>query len=112
MHGDESSSERRFEKPAPGDPIEGCTEAPTLRARDPKSEFKPREESVGYTSRGHVEHFLPDREVNLAQLNKALQDVFGEPGLRGTKLEIEIDDEYWLQICGDPWSGNIYRYHF
>jgi hypothetical protein len=55
---------------------------------------------------------LPDREVNLAKLNKALSDVFGEPALSGTKLHLEIDEEYWKKICGDPWSGNVYKYNF
>jgi hypothetical protein len=97
----------------PGDPITPCTEAPTLRARDPAApKFEPRKGSAGYTSPGHIEHFLPDREVNLASLNKALVDVFGEPGLRGTKLELQIDEEYWKQICSDPWSGNAYKYNF
>lgn len=94
------------------EPIVPCTEAPSVRQRLPGDEFKPREESEGYTSRGHVAHFLPDREVNIASLNKALVDVFGEPGLRPTRVEIEIDEDYWTQICGDPWSGNIYRYSF
>jgi hypothetical protein len=97
----------------PGDPVEPCTEAPSLRYRTPDQEpYQPTEQSLGYTSRGHIKHFLPDREVNLAKLNKALADVFGEPALRGTRLELEIDEEYWLQICGDPWSGTVYRYHF
>ncbi len=98
--------------PEPGDPVVPCTEAPNLRYRDPSDSFQPRPESEGYTSRGHVAHFLPDREVNLAKLNKALADVFGEPALRATKLHLEIDEEYWKQICGDPWSGNVYKYNF
>jgi hypothetical protein len=74
-----------------------------LRARDPSAPpFEPRKGSIGYTSPGHVEHFLPDREVNVARLNRALADVFGEPGL----------EEYWRQICADPWSGNVYKYNF
>lgn len=96
----------------PGETIEGCTDAPTLRAIKEGQEFKPTENSTGYTSRGHIKHFLPDRELNLAKLNKALADVYGEPGLRLKKLELEIDEEYWLQICQDPWSGNIYQYRF
>lgn len=97
----------------PGDPISPCTEAPTLRVRDPAAApCAPRQGSVGYTSLGHIEHFLPDREVNLAKLNKALADVFGEPALRGTKLDLQIDEEYWRQICSDPWSGNVYKYNF
>lgn len=95
-----------------GTPVPPCQDAPVLRLRSEGEEFRPREESVGYTSRGYVQHFLPDREVNLAALNKALADVFGEPALRTTRLQLEIDEEYWTQICGDPWSGNIYKYHF
>lgn len=94
------------------DDIVPCTEAPAIRRRKEGERYKPHDEAVGYTSRGHVEHFLPDREVNIAALNKAMIDVFGEPGLRGRRLELEIDEEYWLQICGDPWSGNVYRYNF
>lgn len=102
------------EKHKVGDAIAPCTEAPALRAIDPKAkpDFAPRKGSTGYTSAGHVRHFLPDREVNLAKLNKALADVYGEPALRGTRLELEIDEEYWRQVCGDPWSGNIYKYNF
>ena len=100
-------------KGKPGEPVTPCTEAPTLRYRQEKSgDFAPTKGSEGYTSPGHVRHFLPDREVNLGQLNKALVDVFGEPALRGTKLELEIDQEYWVQTCSDPWSGNVYRYNF
>lgn len=95
-----------------GTPIPPCQDAPVLRQRTPGEQFKPRDESVGYTTRGYIEHFLPDREVNLAALNKALADVFGEPALRGRHMELEIDEEYWVQICGDPWSGNVYKYHF
>jgi hypothetical protein len=98
--------------PEPGEKVEGCTDAPTLRAIDKGQSFKPHAESEGYTSRGHVKHFLPDREVNLAKLNKALADVYGEPALRLKKLVIEIDEDYWTQICGDQWSGNIYKYSF
>lgn len=97
----------------PGDPIRPCTEDPTLRVCDSQQEpFKPRESSEGYTNPGYVKHFLPGREVNLAKLNKALADVYGEPALRGTRLELEIDQEYWEQICSDPWSGNAYKYNF
>ncbi len=96
----------------PGSPISPCTEAPTLRVRDPKESYKPKPTSEGYTSRGHIQHFLPDREVNLARLNQALADVFGEPAFRGVRAEIVIDEEYWRQICGDPWSGNVYKYNF
>jgi hypothetical protein len=95
-----------------GQAIPPCQDAPILRRRSQGEPFKPTKDSTGYTSRGYIEHFLPDREVNLARLNKALADVFGEPALRGKHLELEIDEEYWLQICGDPWSGNVYKYHF
>lgn len=71
-----------------------------------------RKGSSGYTSPGYIQHFLPDREVNLAKLNKALADVYGEPAFRGTRVELEIDEEYWRQVCEDPWSGNVYKYHF
>jgi hypothetical protein len=104
---------KKHEERQPGDPIPPCHDAPTLRTRDPEHEdFQPREESEGYTSRGYVEHFLPDREVNFAKLNHALQDVFGEPGLRTSRLVLEIDEEYWTQVCSDPWSGNVYKYSF
>ncbi len=102
-----------FEKEArPGEPITPCTEAPTLRAIKPGQRFQPRDSSTGYTSPGHAAHFLPDREVNLGKLNKALADVYGEPAFRGQRLELEIDEEYWRQICSDPWSGNVYKYNF
>ncbi|MBB4209970.1 hypothetical protein EV659_10129 [Rhodothalassium salexigens DSM 2132] len=98
---------------APGEPITPCTQAPALRAIDPDAKpFRPTEKSEGYTAPGHVKHFLPDREVNLAQLTKSLADVFGEPALRIRDLHLEIDEGYWTQICEDPWSGNIYRYSF
>ena len=102
------------ERYKPGDPIKPCTESPTLRALDPRKDnvYRPRKGSVGYTSPGHIKHFLPDREVNLGQLNKALIDVFGEPALRNLRFELEIDEEYWRQVCGDPWSGNVYKYSF
>lgn len=98
----------------PGDAITPCTESPTLRAINPKerNEFCPREKSVGYTNPGHVRHFLPDREVNLAKLNKALADVYGEPALRIKDMHLEIDEEYWTQVCSDPWSGNVYKYSY
>lgn len=97
----------------PGDPVPPCQDAPTLRAIGEKAAgFSPREGSEGYTSPGYVRHFLPDREVNLAKLNKALADVFGEPALRGLNMQLEIDEEYWTQVCGDPWSGNVYKYNF
>ncbi|WP_349606355.1 hypothetical protein [Cupriavidus sp. DF5525] len=98
----------------PGDPITPCTEAPTLRVRDQaqKVDLDDLAGSEGYSSRGHIKHFLPDREVNLAKLNKALADVFGEPALRLTELSMRIDEEYWKQICGDPWSANVYTYRF
>jgi hypothetical protein len=100
-------------KGKPGDTVAPCTEAPTLRVRKrTTAEFKPRKESTGYTSPGYVAHFLPDVEVNLAKLNKALADVYGEPALRIRNLNLEIDEEYWRQICSDPWSGNIYRYNY
>lgn len=103
----------RNENLKPGDPITPCTEAPTLRAIDPSAEkFVPTKSAEGYTSRGHVKHFLPDREVNLAMLTKALADVYGEPALRIRDLTLTIDEEYWTQLCADPWSGNIYRYAF
>jgi hypothetical protein len=95
-----------------GEPIPPCQDAPTLRRRTEGEPYRPRKGSTGYTSRGYVEHFLPDREVNLATLNKALADVFGEPALSARKLELEIDQEYWEMICSDPWAGNIYRYSF
>lgn len=95
-----------------GREIPPCQDAPTLRERSKEGAFQPRSESIGYTSRGYVEHFLPDREVNLAKLNKALADVFGEPALRGLELDLKIDEEYWRQVCGDPWQGNIYKYRF
>jgi hypothetical protein len=99
-------------QPKPHEPIVPCTEAPKLRVRDRQVKFNPRDGSTGYTSPGHVEHFLPDREVNLAHLNKALADVYGEPALRLRRLEVEIDEEYWRQVCSDPWSGNVYKYNF
>ena len=97
----------------PGDSIPPCQDAPTLRARD-KGEIKDEDlrKSEGYTSRGYIRHFLPDREVNLAHLNQALADVFGEPALLATKFELEIDESAWRQLCSDPWSGNLYRYAF
>lgn len=95
------------------EPLIPCTEAPALRYRKSAAKTEgPTKGSEGYTSPGHVAHFLPDREVNLGQLNKALADVFGEPAFRATKLELEIDKEYWIQVCSDPWSGNVYRYNF
>ncbi|HEX5781145.1 MAG TPA: hypothetical protein VFX80_04460 [Solirubrobacteraceae bacterium] len=101
------------EKERAGEAVTPCTEAPALRYRDPSADTSgPTKGSEGYTSPGHVAHFLPDREVNLGRLNKALVDVFGEPALRGTSMELEIDKEYWLQVCSDPWSGNVYRYNF
>ena len=100
------------EKYQPGEEIPPCHDAPTIRARKKGSFEQPQENAAGYTSRGYVQHFLPDREVNVAKLNKALADVFGEPGLRGKRLDLEIDEDYWIQICGDPWSGNVYRYNF
>ena len=95
-----------------GTPVPPCQDAPILRKRTDREPFRPREESEGYTSRGYIEHFLPDREVNLAAVNKALADVFGEPALIGRHMELEIDEEYWQMICSDPWSGNVYKYHF
>lgn len=95
------------------DAIVPCTEAPNIRPRQGGvTNEGPTKGSQGYTSPGHIAHFLPDREVNLGQLNKALVDVFGEPAFRATKMELEIDKEYWIQVCGDPWSGNVYRYNF
>lgn len=109
MEQDDRKHERHRQ---PGDAIPPCQQAPTLRARNPEASYKPTDESEGYTTRGYIEHFLDDREVNLAVLNKALADVFGEPGLRGRRMELEIDEDYWRQICGDPWSGNVYKYNF
>ena len=103
----------RDENVKPGDPIAPCTEEPTLRAIDPEAEpFRPTKEAEGYTSRGYARHFLPDREVNLAKLTKALADVYGEPALRIRDLQLTIDEEYWTQLCSDPWSGNVYTYSF
>ena len=97
----------------PGDPIPACQEATTLRRRgDLREDLPDLQKSEGYTSRGYIRHFLPDREVNLAHLNEALADVFGEPALRLMKMEMTVDEVMWRQICGDPWSGNIYRYAF
>jgi hypothetical protein len=97
----------------PGDPIPACQEAATLRKRgDLRQDLPDLEKSEGYTSRGYIRHFLPDREVNLAHLNEALADVFGEPALRLMKMELTIDEAMWRQVCSDPWSGNIYRYAF
>ncbi len=97
----------------PGDPVPPCHDAPAVRVKDPKAEeYKPRDCSEGYSSRGYIHHFLPDREVNVATLNKALQDVYGEPGLRVTKMKLEIDEDYWMQLCQDPWSGNIHSWSF
>lgn len=102
------------DKLKPGDPINPCHDDPTLRKRDPRRGVKGTEldRSDGYTSRGYVEHFLPDREVNLAQLNQALADVYGEPALRMLSMQLEIDEVLWKQLCGNPWSGNIYQYRF
>ena len=98
------------------DADDASTPAPTLppglRTRRDQEGFTPPEGSTGYTSRGHVQHFLPDREVNLGALNKALADVFGEPALTGRRLELEIDQDYWDRIASDPWSGNVYKYNF
>jgi hypothetical protein len=98
----------------PGDPVQPCHDDPTLRVRNAQNSVAGTEltQSVGYTSRGYVSHFLPDREVNLAQLNKSLADVFGEPALRMMRMNLEIDRDYWMQMCGNPWSGNIYQYSF
>lgn len=95
-----------------GEPVPKCTDAPTVRRRDPEESYQPRESSTGYSSRGHIPHFLPDREVNLSALNKALQDVYGEPGLRMMRFDLQIDEEYWVQFCDDPWSGNIHSWSF
>ena len=97
----------------PGDPIPACQDAATLRRRgDLRQDLPDLQKSEGYSSRGYIRHFLPDREVNLAHLNEALADVFGEPALRLMKMELTVDEAMWRQICGDPWSGNIYRYAF
>ena len=98
--------------PEHGEPVAPCTDAPTLRVRDPKGSHDPGVPAVGYTSPAHVAHFLPDREVNLAKLNSALADVYGEPALRVLGMQLEIDPVYWAQLCGNPWSGNLYRYAF
>ncbi len=101
-------------KMKPGDVISPCTEASTLRVREMTAQPQDSDlvASEGYTSRGYIRHFLPDREVNLAHLNKALADVFGEPALRMLEMELHIDEQYWRQVCSDPWSGNAYRYSF
>ncbi len=97
----------------PGEPIPACQEAATLRKRgDLRQDLTDLQKSEGYTSRGYIRHFLPDREVNLAHLNEALADVFGEPALRLMKMDLTIDEATWRQVCSDPWSGNIYRYAF
>ena len=97
----------------PGESIEPCQDAPTIRKRgDLREDLPDLEKSEGYTSSGYIRHFLPDREVNLSHLNEALADVFGEPALRLMKMEMTIDEVMWRQVCGDPWSGNIYRYAF
>ncbi|GAO45407.1 hypothetical protein [Flavihumibacter petaseus] len=97
----------------PGDAVQPCTEAPTLRVRQASESAHPDFKTAeGYTTRGYIKHFLPDREVNLSKLNQALADVFGEPALRIVNLQLQIDEDYWKQMCGDPWSGNIYRYNF
>jgi hypothetical protein len=59
--------------------------------REPGSTFRPVDRAHGYTSPGHIEHFLPDREVNLAKLNAALADVYGEPAVRVMTMHLEID---------------------
>ncbi|HEY2962346.1 MAG TPA: hypothetical protein VGJ37_08025 [Pyrinomonadaceae bacterium] len=103
----------KFDDMKPGDPIPPCQDAPTLRVRDERrADLPDLEHSEGYTSRGYIRHFLPDREVNLAHLNEALADVFGEPALRLMRMEMIIDEQMWRQTCSDPWSGNIYRYSF
>lgn len=97
----------------PGDTVHPCHEDPTLRMRNPRGvKGTELEAAQGYTSRGYVEHFLPDREVNLAQLNQALADVYGEPALRMLSMQLVIDEVYWKQLCGNPWDGNIYQYRF
>jgi hypothetical protein len=97
----------------PGDSIAPCQEAPTLRVREEAGRVgEDLEKSEGYTSRGYIRHFLPDREVNLGHLNQALADVFGEPALRLLNMNIVIDEGMWRQVCSDPWGGNAYRYAF
>jgi hypothetical protein len=97
----------------PGDAIAPCQDAATIRKRgDSHQDLTDLKKSEGYTSRGYISHFLPDREVNLSHLNEALADVFGEPALRLMKMEMTIDEAMWRQVCSDPWSGNIYRYAF
>jgi hypothetical protein len=61
---------------------------------------------------GQAEHFKPNEQVDPEKLGKALTDVFGEKGIRGKRVEFEIDEDYWRDIADDPWSGNLYRYHF
>jgi hypothetical protein len=50
---------------------------------------------------------------NLATVNKALADVFGE-GMKGAIRNIEIEIDPVELGFGDDggWSGNIYRYSF
>ena len=97
-----------------GDPVEPCHNDPLIRVRDTQRgvEGTDLDQSIGYTSRGYINHFLPDREVNLAKMNRALADVFGEPTLRMMNMTLEIDKENWVQISGNQWSGNIYQYSF
>lgn len=96
----------------PGERVPPCHDAPAVRYRDPDASYQPRETSAGYSSRGYIRHFLPDREVNVWSLNKALQDVYGEPGLHISRMELEIDENYWKAICSDPWGGNIHSWSF
>lgn len=67
---------------------------------------------AGETPSGQTEHFKPNERVDVDQLNKALADVFGEHGIRGKRLDFEIDEDYWRDVTRDPWAGNIYTYHF
>jgi hypothetical protein len=103
----------KYDDLKPGDAIPPCQDAPTLRVRDEgRQNLSDLANSEGYTSRGYIQHFLPDREVNLAHLNEALADVFGEPALRMMRMDLEIDQDMWMQTCSDPWSGNVYTYRF
>jgi hypothetical protein len=96
----------------PGEPVPPCQDAPAVRYRDPDVSYQPREESRGYTSRGYIGHFLPDREVSIHHLTRALQDVYGEPALHVDKMELVIDEAHWKAVCSDPWGGNIHSWSF
>jgi hypothetical protein len=70
------------------------------------------DEQEAAAQRDQAQHFTTNRYVDVAKLNEALIDVFGERGIRGTSLELEIDEAYWRKFSDDPWSGNIYTYRF